>query len=34
VIGDPGVNQSPPRAVIEAADRLLGWLVGRRREGA
>jgi hypothetical protein len=34
VIGDPGVNQTPPRPVIDAGDRLLGWLVGRRREGA
>jgi len=33
VIGDPGVSQTPPRPVIDAADRLLGWLVSYRREG-
>jgi hypothetical protein len=34
VIQDTGVNQTPPRPVIEAADRLLGWLRSRRGEGA
>jgi DNA primase len=34
VMQEPGVNQTPPRPVIEAADRLLGWLRSRRGEGA
>jgi DNA primase len=34
VMQEPGVNQMPPRPVIEAADRLLGWLRNRRGEGA
>jgi DNA primase len=31
---EAGVSQTPPRPVIEAADRLLGWLRSRRGEGA
>ncbi|HXY45569.1 MAG TPA: DNA primase [Acidimicrobiales bacterium] len=34
IMQEPGVNQSPPRPVIEAADRLLGWLRSRRGEWA
>ncbi len=34
VMQEPGVNQSPPQPVIDAADRLLGWLRSRRGEGA
>lgn len=31
VMLEPGVNENPPRPVVEAAERLLGWL--RRRRG-
>jgi hypothetical protein len=34
IMQEAGVNQTPPRPVIEAADRLLGWLQSRRGEGA
>jgi DNA primase len=31
---ETGVTATPPRIVIEAADRLLGWLISRRMESA
>jgi DNA primase len=34
VMQEPGVNQTPPQPVVDAAGRLLGWLQSRRGEGA